>query len=207
MPPWRNLIAPYRDQEIAHLFSLAAEVDREIHQVNASAPDGVHQRLRHVENEAHNLEFSRDNPSLAKTVELRNWDNSCRMLWPQRHFGSLAAAFAQSMIVPATGDRWSEPEIQAERRREHRTRAGAACRLLPAEDRTAGGADQPRIERADRCPDRTCRLESFPRGDLHLLFFASELAHSTSGQQNDLAGSAACGAKLPLLDSVRSIWL
>ena len=40
------------------------------------------------------------------------------MLWPQRHFGSLAAEFAQSMIVPATGDRWSEPKIQAERRRE-----------------------------------------------------------------------------------------
>jgi ATP-dependent protease ClpP protease subunit len=40
------------------------------------------------------------------------------MLWPQRHFGSLAAEFAQSMITPAVGDRWGEPEIQAERRRE-----------------------------------------------------------------------------------------
>jgi hypothetical protein len=78
----------------------------------------VHQRLRHVENEARNVEFSRDRPSLAATVELRDWDNSGRLLWPQRHFGSLTAAFAQSMITPAVDARWSEPETQAERRRE-----------------------------------------------------------------------------------------
>ena len=88
-------------QEIVHLFAITAEVDREIDRVNASAPDGMGQRLRHVENEARNLDFSRDCPSLAKTVELRDWDNSGRMIWPPRHFGSLAAAFAQSMITPA----------------------------------------------------------------------------------------------------------
>ena len=110
----------YRElsHEIANFFALAAEVDREIDRVNASAPDGMGQRLRHVENEARNLDFSRDCPSLAKTVELRDWDNSGRMIWPPRHFGSLAAAFAQSMITPAVGARWSEPETQAERRRE-----------------------------------------------------------------------------------------
>jgi hypothetical protein len=75
----------YRElsQEILHLFALAAEIDREIDHVNASAPYGVHQRLRYVENEARNVEFSRDRPSLAATVELRDWDNSGRMLWPQ----------------------------------------------------------------------------------------------------------------------------
>jgi hypothetical protein len=110
----------YRElsQEIVYLFALAAEIDREIDHVNANAPNGVHQRLRYVENEARNVEFSRDSPSLAATVELRDWDNSGRMLWPQRHFGSLAAAFAQSMITPAVGAGWSEPEAQAERRRE-----------------------------------------------------------------------------------------
>ena len=110
----------YRElsQEIVHLFAITAEVDREIDRVNASAPDGMGQRLRHVENEARNLDFSRDCPSLAKTVELRDWDNSGRMIWPPRHFGSLAAAFAQSMITPAVGARWSEPETQAERRSE-----------------------------------------------------------------------------------------
>ncbi len=104
--------------EILHQFSLAAEIDREVDHVNANAPNGVHQRLRHVENEARNVEFSRDRPSLAATVELRDWDNSGRTLWPQRHFGSLAAAFAQSTIMPTAGGRWGEPEIQAERRRE-----------------------------------------------------------------------------------------
>jgi hypothetical protein len=113
----------YRElsQEIVHLFSIAAEIDHEIDHVNASAPYGVYQRLRHVENEARNVEFSRDRPSLVATVELRDWDNSGRMLWPQRHFGSLAAEFAQSMITPAVGARWSEPEAQAERRREIET--------------------------------------------------------------------------------------
>jgi hypothetical protein len=106
----------YRElsQEIVYLFALATEVDREIDLVNSNAPDGVRQRLRHVENEARNVEFSRDRPSLAATVELRDWDNSGRKLWPQRHFGSLAVAVAQ----PAVDARWSEPEIQAERRRE-----------------------------------------------------------------------------------------
>jgi hypothetical protein len=110
----------YRElsQEIVHLFSLADEIDCEIDHVNASAPYGVHQRLRHVENEARDVEFSRDRPSLAATVELRDWENSGRMLWPERHFGSLAIAVAQSMMMPAMGNRWGEPEIQAERRRE-----------------------------------------------------------------------------------------
>jgi hypothetical protein len=110
----------YRElsQEIVHIFALAAEADREIDRVNASAPHGVDQRLRHVENEARNIEFSRDRPSLAATVELRDWESSGRMLWPKRHFGSLAAEFAHSMIPPDMGDRWSEPEAQAERRRE-----------------------------------------------------------------------------------------
>jgi hypothetical protein len=109
----------YRElsQAILNVFMLAAEVDREIDHVNANAPNGVHQRLRHVENEARNVEFSRDRPSLAATVELRDWENSARMLWPQRHFGSLAAAFAQSMTMPTAGCRWGEAEIQAERRR------------------------------------------------------------------------------------------
>jgi hypothetical protein len=109
---------PELSQEILHLFALAAEIDREIDHVNASAPYGMHHRLRHVENEARDVEFSRDRPSLAATVELRDWDNSGRMLWPQRHFGSLAVAFAQSTIMPTVGGRWGEPEIQAERRRE-----------------------------------------------------------------------------------------
>jgi hypothetical protein len=107
---------PALSQEIVYLFSLADEIDCEIDRVNASAPYGVHKRLRHVENEARDVEFSRDRPSLAATVELADWDNSGRMLWPERHFGSLAVAVAQSMMMPTV--RWSEPEIQAERRRE-----------------------------------------------------------------------------------------
>jgi hypothetical protein len=109
----------YRElsQEILDLFVLADEIDCEIDRVNGSAPYGVHKRLRHVENEARDAEFSRDRPSLAATVELRDWENSGRTLWPERHFGSLAVAVAQSMM-PTIANRWSEPKIQAERRRE-----------------------------------------------------------------------------------------
>jgi hypothetical protein len=109
---------PELSQEMVHLFSLADVIDCEIDHVNATAPYGVHQRLRYVENEARDVEFSRDRPSLAATVELRDWDNSGRTLWPERHFGSLAVAVAQSMMMPTMGNRWGEPEIQAERRRE-----------------------------------------------------------------------------------------
>jgi hypothetical protein len=46
--------------------------------------------LRSVELEARNLErFTRDNPSLASTVELRDWSNSERTLWPVQSSGSL----------------------------------------------------------------------------------------------------------------------
>jgi hypothetical protein len=40
------------------------------------------------------------NPSLVATVVLPCWDNSARNLWPQRPTTSLAAEFAQSMVVP-----------------------------------------------------------------------------------------------------------
>ena len=45
------------------------------------------------------MQFTRDNPSLSQTVELRDWDNSGRKLWPERSSGSLAAAYVHSMIV------------------------------------------------------------------------------------------------------------
>lgn len=108
---------PELSQEIVNLFSLADEIDCEIDRVNGSAPPGVHKRLRHVENEARDVEYSRNCPSLAARVELADWNNSGRMLWPERHFGSLALAVAESMM-PTMGNRWGEPEIQAERRRE-----------------------------------------------------------------------------------------
>lgn len=92
---------PEHAQAIADMFALAAEVDMEIHRVNASAPDGVHSRLNPVELQAPGLDrFDRNHPSLSATVELRCWDDSNGKLWPLRHSNSLAVACAQSMITP-----------------------------------------------------------------------------------------------------------
>jgi hypothetical protein len=71
-----------------------------------------------VELEARDLDgFTRDNPSLSETVQLRDW-NSGGTLWPCTL--SLAAQYAQSMLAPAyhPGARWGEPDVQARRRAE-----------------------------------------------------------------------------------------
>jgi hypothetical protein len=106
-------------EAIVHIFAVAAEVDKEVSRINGNAPDGEHRRLRSVELEARNLEgFTIDNPTLASTVELRDWENSGRKLWPCTK--SLAAEFfAQGMAVPYhPGPRWSDADEQARRRAE-----------------------------------------------------------------------------------------
>ena len=108
-------------QAIVAMFALAEQVDREVSRINGTAPDGEHRRLRGVELEARNLEhFTRDNPSLASTVELRSWDNSGKTLWPLTSSGSFAAAFASSMMTASAYSPadWSKPEYQAVRRAE-----------------------------------------------------------------------------------------
>jgi hypothetical protein len=107
-------------EQIAHLFAVAAEVDKEVSRINGTAPDGVHYRLLSVELTARGMgSFTLDNPSLSQTVELRAWDNSGHKLWPHGSSGSLAAAYAQSVAAPYhPGPRWSDPEYQTQRRAE-----------------------------------------------------------------------------------------
>ena len=107
-------------QAIVQMFALAEQVDKEISRINGQAPDGEHLRLRAVELEARDLDgFTINNPSLASTVELRDWNNSEHKLWPLTSSGSLAAAFAETMMVPYhPGAAWSDPAIQAQRRAE-----------------------------------------------------------------------------------------
>lgn len=116
------LFATYQPhaEAIANLFAVASEVDREVRRINGSAPDGEHLRLRSVELEARNRDsFSRDNPSLASTVVLRDWANSGKSLWPVTSSGSLAAAFAASTAVPYhPGPRWSDADEVTRRHQE-----------------------------------------------------------------------------------------
>lgn len=110
---------PELANEIAEIFALAEQVDREVSRINGSAPDGTHHRLRGVELTARDLQqFTRDNPSLAKTVELRCWDGSERRIWPLQSSGSFAAGFASGMVVPHPGANWSSADVQAQRRAE-----------------------------------------------------------------------------------------
>ncbi|OJU24194.1 MAG: hypothetical protein BGN91_00930 [Nitrobacter sp. 62-13] len=107
-------------QAIADMFALAANVDKEVDRINASAPDGVHMRLKPVELQARGLDrFDRNHPSLAATAELGCWDDSSRKVWPLRHSNSLAVAVAASMsVLYHPGGAWAEPEVQARRRAE-----------------------------------------------------------------------------------------
>jgi hypothetical protein len=111
---------PALADEIAALLVAAEQADKEVSRINGGAPDGEHRRLQSVELHARNLtRFTRDQPSLAATAVIPRWDNSSRTLWPQRSFGALAAEFAQGMVVPAhPGPRWSDPEVQQQRRAE-----------------------------------------------------------------------------------------
>jgi hypothetical protein len=101
------------------MFVLAEHVDKEVSRINGSAPPGEHRRLRRVELEARDLDsFTLDRPSLASTVELRDWNNSGRKLWPSTL--SLAEQYAAlTTAVPShPGSRWGEPEFQEQRRAE-----------------------------------------------------------------------------------------
>jgi hypothetical protein len=117
-----KMFGDYRQhaEAIAQVFALAEQVDKEISRINGTAPDGEHRRLRSVELEARNLErFTRDNPSLVSTVELRDWENSGRKLWPVTSSGSLAAAYAETTSAPYhPGQHWADPEVVARRRQE-----------------------------------------------------------------------------------------
>jgi hypothetical protein len=107
-------------EAIVHMFAVAAEVDREVSRINGNAPDGEHRRLRSVELTARTMtQFTRDNPSLSQTVQLRDWNCSGKSLWPLTSSGSLAAAFADAMTVPySPGAAWSDPEVREQRRKE-----------------------------------------------------------------------------------------
>jgi hypothetical protein len=110
-------------EAIAQMFALAEVVDKEVSRINVNAPDGEHRRLRSVELEARNMTaFTRDNPSLSATVELRDW-NSGRSLWPCTTSTSFAAAYAETMTAPYhPGPRWADVDEQARRRAEKEKR-------------------------------------------------------------------------------------
>ena len=111
---------PQHMQAIVDALALAAELGPEVSRINGSAPDGIDRRLRPVELIARGMRsFSRDQPSLATTVVLPDWNHSSRTTWPPRPSTSLAATYAELMMtVPHPGGAWADPAITQQRRIE-----------------------------------------------------------------------------------------
>jgi hypothetical protein len=95
--------------EIRELLQSAEEVDREVSEVNGSAPDGEHRRLAKV-----------SDPRISNNLVLPCWEQSGRNIWPTRTSGQAAAEFAQSMAAHsyyAGADWWRLEEQKATERR------------------------------------------------------------------------------------------
>lgn len=122
--------------ELIGLLKLAAEVDNEVSAVNSAAPDDERRRLAGVELTARGLEaFSTAQPSLAKTVQLPDFDNSSVLLWPDRSSSAQAAiAFAESMAAASdrgnVGPHWDDPDYSARLDAQRQTEREAIARYL-----------------------------------------------------------------------------
>jgi predicted transcriptional regulator len=84
--------------QLVDLFERIEVADKEVSRINGSAPSCEHRRLRQVELVARGLEaFSRSAPAISKTVQLCDWADSERLIWPPREL-PIAALFAMSMV-------------------------------------------------------------------------------------------------------------
>jgi hypothetical protein len=103
--------------QVVDLFERIEAVDKDASRINGSGPSGEHRRLRQVELVARGLDnFSRADPPIAKAVQLPDWTNSEKMVWPPPK-PSLAVQVATSMTFSQhPGDDWWQ-------QREERTAA------------------------------------------------------------------------------------
>ena len=110
--------------QFVDLFERIEAVDKEVSRVNGSAPEGEHRRLRQTELVARGLDnFSRADPPITKAVQLPDWTNSEKMVWPPPR-PSLAVQVATSMTYgPNPGaDWWQESKDRAQAMREEHAR-------------------------------------------------------------------------------------
>jgi hypothetical protein len=108
------------------LFCDADEIDKECARVNSTAPSGEHRRLVCVELTARGglKEFTRSQPSIAKTIQLPEWEQSSTLAWPPPQ-PSFAATYAASM-VPTFDPRYSADwwKVLEQDNAEHTTPSG-----------------------------------------------------------------------------------
>jgi hypothetical protein len=108
--------------ELLELLNLAAQVDREVGEVNGSAPDNEHRRLRGVELTARGLHsFSVSQPSLTRDLRLPNWEESSVMLWPPPQRIDPALLVPVQLGDPRLcTDRWWEVKAEEQARERQR---------------------------------------------------------------------------------------
>jgi hypothetical protein len=96
---------------LVEIFRTAQAVDREVSRLNGAA-DGEHRRLKSVELEARGLDsFTRDNPSIAKMLQLPDWEQPSKLVWPPRE-ASLAVQVAAGMAFSHPGGDWASEREQ-----------------------------------------------------------------------------------------------
>ena len=130
--------------QLVDLFRRAEAVDKEVSRVNGSAPAGEHRRLRQTELVARGFEaFSRSDPAITKIIQLPDWENSSRMVWPPPQ-PSLAAVFAMSM-VPSHDPRYTA-DWAAALEKDNARRAATEARW--ADEEAARQAESRRVYEA-----------------------------------------------------------
>lgn len=101
--------------KLVDLFQRMAAFDAELNRLHSARPAGVSEHLLGAELTARGLTgFTRDQPSIIKTVQLPQFENSRRMAWPPP-VPSAAAAFAASMMLPQHRgpDWWRDGDARA----------------------------------------------------------------------------------------------
>jgi hypothetical protein len=127
--------------EIRELLQSAEEVDREVSEVNGSAPDGEHRRLATV-----------SDPRISNNLVLPSWEQPGRNIWPTRTSGMAAAEFAQSIAAHSYhpgADWWRLEELKAAERRAEAERMNRHCEeMARAQEERMNKEERERFARA-----------------------------------------------------------
>ena len=121
------------------LLCEADEIDKGCARVNSSAPSGEHRRLDCVELTARGLNvFTRSQPSIAKTIQLPEWEQSSTLAWPppQPPFAATYAAAMKPSFAPRySADWWKVVEQDNAERRQIAERRAAQQQAAAAQAR------------------------------------------------------------------------
>jgi len=129
--------------QLVELFSRAEAVDKEVSRVNGSAPAGEHRRLLGVELSARGLDgFTRDEPSIARAVQLPDFERSAVLAWPPPK-PSMAVQVATSMTYGShpSANWWEESKERAQAMRADHERVIAYYDAM-AQQREKSEADE-----------------------------------------------------------------